>query len=159
MTSSLPEGFRVRPATVEDAPAINELVIAVDTAAQGWSDSTEAETVDWWRLTDLAANSWVVEDDMLAAYGVVIAHGESAETDGFVHPSKTGLGPAGCSAEERSARVNSALPPRSRGVSRRRRMPAHSSSAPGIAKCAASTGCSSNTKANRPRRSGRKAFA
>lgn len=92
MASSPPEGFRVRPATVEDAPAINELVIAVDTAVQGWSDSTEAELVDWWRLTELAGNSWVVEDDTLAAYGVVIAHGESVETDGFVHPSKTRLG-------------------------------------------------------------------
>ena len=92
MSSSSPDGFRVRPATVEDAPAINELVIAVDVAVQGWSDSTEAELVDWWRLTDLAGNSWVVEDDSLAAYGVVIAHGENAETDGFVHPAKTGLG-------------------------------------------------------------------
>jgi GNAT superfamily N-acetyltransferase len=92
MALSPPEGFRVRPATVEDAPAINELVIAVDTAVQGWSDSTEAELVDWWRLTELAGNSWVVEDDTLAAYGVVITHGESVETDGFVHPSKTRLG-------------------------------------------------------------------
>jgi hypothetical protein len=74
MSSSLPEGFRVRPATVEDATAINELVIAVDTAVQGWSDSTEAELVDWWPLTDLA----------------------------------------GCSAEERSARANSAFPLSSR---------------------------------------------
>ena len=72
MASSLPEGFRVRSATVEDAPAINELVIAVDTAVQGWSDSTEAELVDWWRLTELAGNSWVVEDDTLAAYAVLI---------------------------------------------------------------------------------------
>ena len=92
MSSSLPEGFRVRSATVEDAPAINELMIAVDTVVQGWSDSTEAELVDWWRLTDLGANSWVVEDDSLAAYAVVIPHGENAETDGFVHPGKTGLG-------------------------------------------------------------------
>jgi mycothiol synthase len=92
MTSSPPEGFRVRPATVEDASAINELVIAVDTAVQGWSDSTPAEMVDWWRLTDLAENSWVVEDDTLAAYAVVVPHGESAETDGFVNPAKTGLG-------------------------------------------------------------------
>ena len=92
MSLSPPEGFRVRPATAEDAPGINELVIAVDTAVQGWSDSTAVELVDWWRLTDLAANSWVVEDDSLAAYGVVISHGESAETDGFVHPAKTGLG-------------------------------------------------------------------
>jgi mycothiol synthase len=92
MSSSPPEGFRVRPATVEDAPAINELVIAADVAVQGWSDSTAGEVVDWWRLTDLAANSWVVEDDSLAAYGVVISYGESAETDAFVHPAKTSLG-------------------------------------------------------------------
>ena len=51
MSSSPPEGFRVRPASVEDAPAINELAVAVDTVVQGWSDSTEAELVDWWRLT------------------------------------------------------------------------------------------------------------
>jgi hypothetical protein len=112
MSSSPPEGFRVRPATVDDAPAINELVIAADTAVQGWSDSTEAELVDWWRLTELDGNSWLVEDDSLAAYGVVIPHGESAETDGFVNPAKTGLGWAvGCSAGERTACVNSALPP------------------------------------------------
>jgi mycothiol synthase len=92
MSSSLPEGFRVRPATVEDAPAINELVVAVDEAVQGWSDSSEGELVDWWRLTDLAANSWVAEADSLAAYGVVIPHGERAETDGFVHPTQTGRG-------------------------------------------------------------------
>jgi mycothiol synthase len=92
MSSSLPERFRVRPATIEDAAAINELVVAVDTVVQGWSDSTEAELVDWWRLTDLAPNSWVVEDDSLAAYGVVIPHGENAETDGYVDPAKTGLG-------------------------------------------------------------------
>jgi len=92
MSLSLPEGFRVRPATVEDAPAISELVIAVDTVVQGWSDSTPVELLEWWRLTDLAENSWVVEDDSLAAYAVVMPHGESAETDGFVHPAKTGLG-------------------------------------------------------------------
>jgi mycothiol synthase len=92
MSSSLPEGFRVRPATVEDAPAINELVIAVDTAVQGWSDSTELEILGWWRETDLAGNSWVVESESLAAYGVVVPHGESADVDGFVHPSQTGCG-------------------------------------------------------------------
>lgn len=92
MSSSLPEGFRVRPATVEDALAINDLVIAVDTAVQGWSDSTELEILGWWRETDLTGNSWVVESDSLAAYGVVVPHGESADVDGFVHPSQTGRG-------------------------------------------------------------------
>jgi GNAT superfamily N-acetyltransferase len=43
-------------------------------------------------MTDLATNSWVVEDDSVAAYGVVIPHRATAETDAFVHPAKTGLG-------------------------------------------------------------------
>jgi hypothetical protein len=66
MSSSQPEGFRVRPLAVADTPAINELVIAADIAVQGWSDSTAGEVEDWWRLTDLAENSWVVEDDSVA---------------------------------------------------------------------------------------------
>jgi mycothiol synthase len=90
MSSSLPEGFHARPATV--APAVNELVIAVDTYVQGWSDSTAAELADWWRETDLALNSWVVEDDSIAAYAVVVPHGKTADIDGFVHPTKTGVG-------------------------------------------------------------------
>jgi len=88
----LPEGFRVRAAAAADAPAISELMIAADTVVQGWSDSTALELVEWWRMTDLATNSWVVEDDSVAAYGVVIPHGATAETDAFVHPAKTGLG-------------------------------------------------------------------
>jgi len=88
----LPEGFRVRAAAAADAPAISELMIAADTVVQGWSDSTALELVEWWRMTDLGTNSWVVEDDSVAAYGVVIPHGATAETDAFVHPAKTGLG-------------------------------------------------------------------
>ena len=61
MSLSLPDGFSVRAATREDAPAINELVVAADEAVQGWSDSTEAELFDWWRLADLEQDSWVVE--------------------------------------------------------------------------------------------------
>jgi GNAT superfamily N-acetyltransferase len=92
MSSSLPDGFRVRPATVEDAPAINELVIAVDTDVQGWSDSTEAELLGWWRETDLTGNSWVVENESVAAYGVAVPHGQIADVDGFVHPTMSGRG-------------------------------------------------------------------
>lgn len=93
MSSSLPEGFRVRAVTFEDAPAINELVVAVDTAIQGWSDSTPGELVDWWRETDLTGNSWVVEDSRVAGYAVVVPHGDTnADIAGFVDPAKTGLG-------------------------------------------------------------------
>jgi mycothiol synthase len=92
MSSSLPDGFRARPASVDDAAAVNELVIAADIAVQGWSDSSVSELLDWWRLTDVAANSWIVEDDGVAAIVVVIPHGETADIDGFVHPEKTGRG-------------------------------------------------------------------
>ena len=93
MSSSLPDGCTVRAATPEDAAAINELVVAADEAVQGWSDETEADLLDWWRLVDLEQDSWVVEQHgSLAAYGVVFAHAEKAELDGFVHPTKTGLG-------------------------------------------------------------------
>lgn len=92
MSSSLPDGFRVRPASVDDAAAVNDLVIAADTAVQGWSDSSVNELLDWWRLTDLDVNSWIVEDDGVAALVVVIPHGETADIDGFVHPGKTARG-------------------------------------------------------------------
>jgi mycothiol synthase len=95
MTSSPPDGFRVRPATVGDAAAINELVIASDTSVQGWSDSTETELVEWWRLTDLETNSFVVEDESVAGYAVVVPHGETVDIDGFVHPAKLGRGLGG----------------------------------------------------------------
>ena len=92
MSSSPPDGFRVRPATEQDAPAINELVVAADEAVMGWSDSTVADLIDWWRLFDLERDSWLADDGALAAYGVLYPHGETAELDGYVHPSRTGLG-------------------------------------------------------------------
>jgi hypothetical protein len=59
MSSSLPDGFRVRPATEQDAPAINALVVAADEAVMGWSDSAAADLIDWWRLLDLERDSWL----------------------------------------------------------------------------------------------------
>jgi mycothiol synthase len=92
MSSSPPEGFRVRPATVADAPAINALVVAMDEAIQGWSDSSEADLLEWWRLLDLERDSWVVEDGSLAAYAVVFPHANSGDIDGYVHPDRKGIG-------------------------------------------------------------------
>jgi mycothiol synthase len=93
MTSSPPEGLSVRRVTVDDAPAIDELVTAADEAVQGWSESSEPELLDWWRMMELEHNSWVLHDDSgVAAYGVVFAHGDTLELDGFVHPSRQGQG-------------------------------------------------------------------
>jgi GNAT superfamily N-acetyltransferase len=92
MSSSPPDGFRVRPVETDDAAAINDLVVAVDEAVMGWSDSTEADLIDWWRLVDLEHDSWIVENNSVAAYGLVYPHGDIADFDGYVHPSETGKG-------------------------------------------------------------------
>jgi mycothiol synthase len=93
MSSSAPDGLEVRRATVDDAPAINELITAVDLAVQGWSESSEPELLGWWRMMDLEQNSWVLHDEAaIAAYAVALPHGETFELDGFVHPDRQGRG-------------------------------------------------------------------
>jgi len=92
MSSSLPKGHSSRSVTPDDAPAVNELVVAADEAVMGWSDSTEADLVDWWREVDLECDSWVVEDDAIAACGVLYPHRETADLDCYVHPSQKGVG-------------------------------------------------------------------
>jgi mycothiol synthase len=105
MSSSLPDGFTVRPVTVADAPLVNQLIVATDEAVQGWSDSTEADLVDWWRQVDLARDSWLVEDGSAAAYGVLYRHGETADLDCFVHPARKGLGLGSWLLERAEARA------------------------------------------------------
>jgi mycothiol synthase len=93
MSSSLPDGFAARPVTPVDAPSVNALVVAADEAIQGWSDSTEADLIEWWREVELPLDSWLVEDGSEpAAYGVLYPHGETADFDCFVHPERKGLG-------------------------------------------------------------------
>jgi mycothiol synthase len=92
--SSLPEGFTARPVTPADAPAVNELVIAVDETVQGWSDSTEQDLAEWWRDADLERDSWYVMDNSgeLVAYSLLYVHGETADLDGYVRPALRGRG-------------------------------------------------------------------
>jgi mycothiol synthase len=92
MSSLLPDGFRVRPVSAEDAPAVNTLVRATDVAVQGWSDTTETDLLDWWRLADLERDSWLIENGEVAAYGLLYAHGATADLDCFVHPAWKGRG-------------------------------------------------------------------
>jgi mycothiol synthase len=105
MSSSLPDGFSVRAVTVEDAPAINGLVVSADEAVMDWSDSTEADLLDWWRHVDLARDSWIVEDGSPAAYGVLYSHGETADLDCYVHPARKGLGLGSWLLEHAEARA------------------------------------------------------
>jgi mycothiol synthase len=92
MSSSLPETLTVRPATPEDARAVAELMVAADVAVQGWSDGTVDELRSWWRRNDPQENSWLVLDGGVVAYGDYFRHGDGAELDGYVHPSRKGEG-------------------------------------------------------------------
>jgi mycothiol synthase len=92
MSSSLPEPLRSRPATLSDAEAVNELIIAADVAVQGWSESSVDELLNWWRRVDPGDSSWLVFDGRLVAYGQYFTHGDHAELDGFVHPEHRGQG-------------------------------------------------------------------
>ena len=66
-----PDGLRLRPATVADAPAIDELITAADVAVQGWSESSVPELLGWWRLMDLEHSSWVLHDEeSIVAYRI-----------------------------------------------------------------------------------------
>src|SRR6476469_1327995 len=92
MSSSLPDTLAVRPATPEDADAVNELMVAADVAVQGWSDGTVDELRTWWRRNDPEENSWLVLDDGVVAYGDYFEHGDWAELDGYVRPERKGEG-------------------------------------------------------------------
>jgi GNAT superfamily N-acetyltransferase len=112
MSLSLPDGFSVRSVTPTDAQAVNELVVTADEAVMGWSDSTEVDLLDWWRLVDLERDSWVVEDGSIAAYGVLYGHGETADLDCYVDPARKGLGLGSWLLEHAEARASERRLPR-----------------------------------------------
>src|SRR5437764_14670159 len=107
MSSFPPDGLSVRRATVEDAPAVNELITAADVAVQGWSESSESELPGWWRMMDLDQDSWVLQENgAIAAYAAGFFHGETFELDGYAHPDAhgRGIGAWPCPAAEERAR-------------------------------------------------------
>ena len=61
MSSSPPEGFSVRRATLDDAAAASAIVQAEEVALRGESDFGQADLVDFWRAANLGDASWVVE--------------------------------------------------------------------------------------------------
>jgi mycothiol synthase len=92
MTSSLPDTLSVRSATLEDAQAVHELIVAAEVAVQGWSESSVDEVLGWWRRFDPADSSWLVFDGHVVAWGQYFVHGDHAELNAFVHPEHRGKG-------------------------------------------------------------------
>jgi ribosomal protein S18 acetylase RimI-like enzyme len=93
MSSSLPDGFEVRPATDADAAAVAELGRATEHAVLGVSVLDEGDIRDRWRLADLRENVWLIHGDgRLAATGTLWQYGEAAIVWGDVHPDLLGRG-------------------------------------------------------------------
>jgi mycothiol synthase len=92
----VPAGFTARPATVEDAPAVADLMNTFDRAQLEDPDSMDAdELLGWWSRLDLAEDSRLVfaGDGTLAAVATVSErHAGQLEADVYVHPGQCGRG-------------------------------------------------------------------
>ena len=105
MTSSPPE-LRVRPASLEDAEAVRELIAAFEERHSGDAEMTADDLRDEWRRLDLARDSWIWErDGSIAGYAALLAREERLDADGYVHPDHTGRGLGSLIVEATEARA------------------------------------------------------
>lgn len=93
MSSSLPDGFSARAATLDDVEAAASIVRAEELALRGESEFAEADLVDFWRASNLGEASWVVERDR-APVGFAASLERDAESMSWitVHPELSGRG-------------------------------------------------------------------
>jgi mycothiol synthase len=93
MSSSLPDGFSVRSATDDDAAAVAELARASEHAVLGVSVLTAGDIRDWWRVTDVTENVWLIHDEgRLVAAATLWPHGDFPNVWGDVRPDLLGHG-------------------------------------------------------------------
>jgi len=93
MSSSLPDGFSVRAATLADADAIASTANAAETAIRGSSDFTGADLREEWRTVDLTRDTWLVEHDgRVAAAATMWRRSALPIVWGDVHPEYAGRG-------------------------------------------------------------------
>lgn len=85
--------FRFDPAVAADAPAITEVIVALETSLYGQSAFSRADLEDEWLDVDLEQNARVVRDgDRIVGYGAVRDEGERWDAEGYVHPDALGRG-------------------------------------------------------------------
>jgi mycothiol synthase len=93
MSSSPPEGFSVRRATLDDAAAASAIVRAEEVALRGESDFGQADMVDFWRAANLGDASWVIEREQdLAGFAACIEREAESMCWITVHPDLSGRG-------------------------------------------------------------------
>lgn len=93
MSSLLPDGYSVRPATEADVDQMTALWRAAEEQVRGRSDLQTADVRDWLRLVQLPTDSWLVErDDELCAGGMMLALRDPPDFWGLVRPDHMGRG-------------------------------------------------------------------
>ncbi len=90
MSSSPPEAFAARGATVDDADAVADLIHAVEPV----EPISGADVRDWWRGQEIERDARLVHapDGRLAASGNVSQRSDAASVEGYVHPDFQGRG-------------------------------------------------------------------
>jgi mycothiol synthase len=111
--SALPDGYRSRPATLEDVDAVAALRKAADMADAGVDDPVRDQIAEWWSLpvVDLARDVILVEDarSAVGAFGGLFALNPeiSVEAQVVVHPGHRGRGLGGWLVDALEAEVRS----------------------------------------------------
>ena len=94
---TLPDGYEIRPPTLDDVDGVAEMLLADDLADTGESDLDADLVRDQWSApgVELSADAWVITDQN----GTIVAHANVApdgdgkvKSWGMVHPEHHGLG-------------------------------------------------------------------
>jgi mycothiol synthase len=90
---SLPEGFSVRPPTLEDVEAATAVIEADERHLRGEAQWSAADMRDWWSQLDLERNAWLVEDEgRVVAIGSLMQRGDKLDGWMTVDPGFCGRG-------------------------------------------------------------------
>ncbi|MFS0862856.1 GNAT family N-acetyltransferase [Fredinandcohnia sp. 179-A 10B2 NHS] len=86
--------YSFRPATLEDAKLVTELIIASDIAEYGVPDCTIEDVLDIWSNIPIETNTWIIKkDETLVGYGFLEEMSKGRlDCYGFIHPSWYGNG-------------------------------------------------------------------
>jgi mycothiol synthase len=91
--SSLPDGITSRAMSRDDAALVAQLLAEEEASLGREPRIAEADVLAWWARTDLASNSWLLEDgDGPVASGWMEAHGDTAFSGSAVRPHAKGRG-------------------------------------------------------------------
>lgn len=106
MSSSPPETFTVRPARAADAAAVAAIAAALEQEHGARPLTSAAQVRVWWERVDLAAESWLVEEDgRPLAVAWLERRGEVPEAIVTVHPREVGRGLASTLLDRAEARA------------------------------------------------------